>query len=103
MAEESGRVEADIAGCLTAIAAGQRDFSYPRHDQAVYGLLAELVPQRRIRRGADIGCATGCFPAMQLAVGVEHCTVFELRDVVANDERVEVRIQEPDVRRRLGA
>lgn len=92
--DESERVVADIAGCLSALASGQRDFSYPRHDQRVFELLQRIVPQRRLTRGADIGCATGCFPAMQLAAGIERCTVFEVRPVEVNDDRVEVRVQD---------
>lgn len=87
-------VKADIAGCLTALAAGQRDFAYPRHDASVFKVLQQIVPVRKLRYGADIGCATGCFPAMQLAAGIEQCTLFEVRQVEVNDERVDVRIQD---------
>jgi SAM-dependent methyltransferase len=94
MSDESGDVVADVAGCLAAIEAGQRNFSYPRHDEAVFDLLDSLVPLRGLRRGADIGCLTGCFPAMQLAAGIEQCTVFEIRPVEVNDDRVDVRVQD---------
>jgi len=94
LTDESDDVVADIASCLAQLNSGRRDFAYPRHDEAVYELLHEVVPQRGIKRGADIGCATGCFPAMQLSAGVEHCTVFEVRQVDANDPRVDVRVQD---------
>jgi SAM-dependent methyltransferase len=92
--DESDDVTADVAGHLKAIAGGQRDFAYPGHDSAVFRILEELVPERGLRRGADIGCATGCFPAMQIAAGIESCTVFEVREAEANDERVQVRVQD---------
>jgi SAM-dependent methyltransferase len=92
--DESGGVVVDIAGCLAALQSGQRDFSYPRHDEAVYDVLHEIIPKRGIERGADVGCATGCFPAMQLSAGVMHCTVFEVRRVDVNDDRVDVRVQD---------
>jgi SAM-dependent methyltransferase len=94
MANNPEPVEADVAGCLVALDAGQRDFAYPRHDAQVFDLLHDLVPSRRLRKGADIGCATGCFPAMQLAAGVESCTVYEVRETVANDHRISVRVQD---------
>lgn len=92
--DETGDVHADIAGCLAALRSGQRDFAYPRHDEQVFTLLHRLVPARGLKRGADIGCATGCFPAMQLSAGIEQCTVFEVRPTEVNDSRVEVRIQD---------
>ena len=92
--DETQGVAADVAGCLAALAAGQRNFSYPRHDEQVFDLLQRLVPERGLKGGADIGCATGCFPAMQLMVGIERCTVFEVRPTSSNDARVEVRVQD---------
>lgn len=91
---ENEEVVVDIAGRLAALMSGEPEFSYPGHDQGVFELLQRLVPQRKLRRGADIGCATGCFPAMQLATGIERCTVFEVRPVDVNDDRVEVRLQD---------
>jgi SAM-dependent methyltransferase len=92
--DESDDVTADVAGHLKAIADGRRDFVYPGHDAAVFRILEKLVPERGLRRGADIGCATGCFPAMQVAAGIQSCTVFEVREAEANDERVQVRVQD---------
>jgi SAM-dependent methyltransferase len=94
ISDESGAGNPDIAGCLIALADGKRDFSYPRHDEQVHELLHRLVPSRKLVRGADIGCATGCFPAMQLSAGVEECTVFEVRPTETNDSRVIVRIED---------
>lgn len=94
IAEESGDSEPDVRGCLTALANGQRDFAYPRHDAQVFDLLNRLVAERRLKRGADIGCATGSFPAMQLASGIEHCTVFEVRPARVDHERVTVRVHD---------
>ena len=91
---ESNPVKADIAEHLSALACGQRDFAYPRHDALVFDLLQRVVSQRTLTRGADIGCATGCFPAMQLVTGIERCTVFEVRPVEANDDRIEIRVQD---------
>lgn len=91
---ESEESAPDVTGCLAALERGQRDFSYPGHDAVVFRLLMELVPKHGSRRGADIGCATGCFPAMQLAAGIEVCTVFEVRPTTTNDPRVEVRIHD---------
>ncbi len=91
---ESGKIKADIAGCLSALAAGQRDFAYPVHDASVFDFLQRLVPSQKLKRGADIGCTTGCFPAMQLAAGIDECTVFEVRDIEVNDARVEVRLKD---------
>jgi SAM-dependent methyltransferase len=93
-ANQSGDVQADIAARLAELAAGRRDFAYPIHDASVYELLQKIVPGHNLRHGADIGCATGCFPAMQLAAGVERCTVFEVRNIDVNDDRVGVRIQD---------
>jgi len=42
-----GDVVAEIRGCLVALARGQRNFSYPRHDEQVDALLQQLVPGRR--------------------------------------------------------
>lgn len=94
LAREPGENAPDIAGCLAALASGQRDFAYPRHDEQVFDLLQQLVPQRGLKRGADIGCQMGHFPAMQLVAGIERCTVFEVRPTEANDPRVEVRVQD---------
>jgi hypothetical protein len=91
---ESDEVVADVAGCLAALDAGQRNFAYPRHDEQVYKILRDLVPKYNLSVGADIGCATGCFPAMQLRAGIKKCTVFEVRPTDANDERVEIRVQD---------
>lgn len=87
-------VTADVSGHLEALAAGERDFAYPGHDAAVYGLLESLASERSLERGADIGCATGCFPAMQIAVGVQLCTVFEVRPAEADHPQVNVRVQD---------
>jgi hypothetical protein len=92
--DESDPVVADVAGCLAALASGQRDFSYPRHDEQVFEILHRVVPAYGLKRGADIGCATGCFPAMQLSAGIEQCTVFEVRPVDVNDHRVDVRVKD---------
>lgn len=92
--EGGGEVAADVAGCLAAIDAGQYNFAYPGHDAAVLKLLRQIVPKRRIRRGADIGCETGVFPAMQIVAGIESCTVFEVRDTTVNHQAVEVRVQD---------
>lgn len=91
--DDTEAVSPDVAGCLAAIESGRRDFSYPGHDAAVFKLLQQIVPERGLRRGADIGCETGAFPAMQIAAGVESCTIFEVRQTAANHERVEVRVQ----------
>lgn len=91
---DTDEVQADIPGMLAALAAGQRDFAYPRHDAQVYDLLEQIIPRYGIKRGADVGCATGSFPAMQLANGVEECTVFEVRQIEAKDDRVKVRIED---------
>jgi|GEM_PF-6075892 len=92
--DESDDVEADVTGYLAALSAGRRNFSYPGHDEAVFETLQRMVPSRRISRGADVGCATGCFPAMQLASGVEECTVFEVRPINTNSKRIKIRIQD---------
>jgi SAM-dependent methyltransferase len=92
--DERNGVTADVSSYLGALAAGRRDFAYPGHDSAVYRLLESLVAKRGPKRGADIGCATGCFPAMQLAAGVQSCTVFEVRPTVANHPQVDVRVQD---------
>lgn len=84
----------DVAGSLEALEGGQRTFHYPGHDPVVYRVLQELVRAHDLRRGADIGSATGTFPAMQLAAGIELCTVFEQRPLEADHERVEVRVQD---------
>ena len=91
---ESDESTPDVAGCLDALDRGQRDFAYPGHDSVVYRLLMKLVPAYGMRNGADIGCASGCFPAMQIAAGIEKCTVFEVRRTTTNDHRVEVRLQD---------
>jgi SAM-dependent methyltransferase len=57
-------------------------------------LLEGLVAERAPELGADIGCATGCFPAMQIASGVPFCTVFEVRQAEANHPHVDVRVQD---------
>jgi SAM-dependent methyltransferase len=91
---ETDAVTADVAGHIRALAAGERDFAYPGHDAAVYRLLEGLVAERAPKLGADIGCATGCFPAMQIATGVPSCTVFEVRPAEANHPQVDVRVQD---------
>jgi SAM-dependent methyltransferase len=91
---ETEAVTADVSGHIDALAAGERDFAYPGHDAAVYRLLESLVAQRSPKRGADIGCATGCFPAMQIATGVPSCTVFEVRPAEANHPQVQVRVKD---------
>lgn len=63
----------------------------------VGGFLApdlQVNPSPMHGSGADIGCATGCFPAMQLACGIEMCTIFEVRDVEVSHPKIEVRIQD---------
>jgi SAM-dependent methyltransferase len=91
---EEDTVSADVAGCLAAIENGKVDFAYPGHDAAAFRLLSRLVPERNLVNGADIGCATGAFPAMQIAAGIASCTVFEVRETETNHERVEVRVQD---------
>lgn len=84
----------DVGGHLAAIRNGRTDFAYPGHDAAVLRLLQALVAEQSLRRGADVGCATGAFPAMQLASGIERCTVFEVRPTPELHPQVEVRIQD---------
>jgi SAM-dependent methyltransferase len=91
---ETGAVTADVAGHVRALSSDRRDFAYPGHDAAVYRLLERFVAERRPERGADIGCATGCFPAMQIVTGVPSCTVFEVRQAEANHPQVDVRVQD---------
>lgn len=81
-----------IQACLADLAAGRRDFGYPGHDTTVFRLLSSLVAERNLRKGADIGCESGCFPAMQLVCGIEKCTMFEIRQVCSDHPRVEVRL-----------
>ena len=90
---EEEQVSADVAGCLAAIENGQLDFAYPGHDAAVFRLLSSLIPERSLTKGADIGCATGAFPAMQIAAGIESCTVYEVRKTETNHRQVNVRIR----------
>ena len=91
---ESEAVTADVAGHLSALADGKRDFAYPGHDSAVFRILERIVPKWNLARGADIGCATGCFPAMQIAAGVKECTVYEVRETRVDHPQVRVRIQD---------
>lgn len=92
--DQANDVAADVAGCLAAIERGQHDFSYPGHDGAVWRALERLVPERELSDGADIGCETGAFPAMQIAAGIGSCTVFEVRRTQVNHARVRVRMQD---------
>ena len=94
LADDDRDVEADVAGSLVALEHGQRDFAYPGHDGAVLKLLREIVPRRALVSGADVGCETGVFPAMQLDAGIESCTVFEVRETSANHPRVTVRVKD---------
>jgi SAM-dependent methyltransferase len=91
---ETDAVEADVSGHIRALEAGERDFAYPGHDAAVFRLLESLVSDRSPKRGADVGCATGCFPAMHIAAGVPSCTVFEVRPAEANHPKVDVRVKD---------
>ena len=52
-----------------------------------------------LRKGADIGFSTGCFPAMQIACGIEKCTIFEVRDLKISHPKIEVRVQDLSVER----
>lgn len=94
LSDESTNAAPDVSACLAEIQAGRRDFAYPRHDRDVYDLLTSLVRLRGLRLGADIGCATGCFPAMQLAAGIESVTVFEVRPIESNHPQVSVRVED---------
>lgn len=84
----------DVAERLSELAGGSRDFSYPGHDARVFSILQEVVSARGLKRGADIGCETGAFPAMQLHAGINEVTVFEVRDTHVDHPRVRVRVQD---------
>jgi hypothetical protein len=84
----------DIPRYLEALGRGEREFAYPGHDGAAFRALERLVGDHGLRIGADVGCASGCFPAMQLHLGIERCTVFEVRSLELADPRLEVRIQD---------
>jgi SAM-dependent methyltransferase len=91
---QDGPAEPRFEYYLDALKAGERDFAYPGHDAAVLDALKSLVASRGLRLGADVGCATGCFPAMQLAAGIERCTVFEVRPLRIEHPRIELRQQD---------
>jgi SAM-dependent methyltransferase len=89
---EEGASALDIEQRVNELRSGVREFAYPGHDGVVYRLLNALVAGQGLRLGADIGSATGVFPAMQLEAGIEGCVLFEVRETAVNHPGVDVRI-----------
>ncbi|MBN1898234.1 MAG: DUF268 domain-containing protein [Spirochaetes bacterium] len=94
-------IKPDIEKCLSEIKKGRRQFSYPDHDALVFRILKKVIKKYDLKQGADIGCASGYFPAMQIACGIEKCDIFEIRDLKIEHPKIEVRIEDLSVKKTL--
>ena len=91
---ESQPVTPKVGEHIRAISEGKRNFAYPGHDAVVFSLLRSLITRHNLQKGADIGCATGCFPAMQIACGIRSCTIFDVRPLDIDHPQINIRIQD---------
>ncbi|NJD53194.1 MAG: DUF268 domain-containing protein [Candidatus Methanoperedens sp.] len=77
-----------INSYLEKIKRNDFNFGYPDITRRIYEIICELVETENLKIGADVGCETGAYPAIQIAAGIEICNVFEIRDIEVDNEKV---------------
>jgi SAM-dependent methyltransferase len=89
---DAGIRKLSINSYLEKIERNDFNFGYSDITRRIYEIICELVETENLKVGADVGCETGAYPAIQIGAGIDTCDVFEIRDIEVDNERVHVQI-----------